>query len=126
MKNALHWAPRILMIVFIPFISLFAMDAFEGNETFFRKLGAFFIHLIPTFVLVILLILSWRREWIGGIAFFLLGVLYVITAWGRFPLVTYILISGPLFLVAILFWINWIQKGKPISKNSRELSTEEE
>ena len=80
MKNVLYWTPRLLMIVFILFISLFALDAFEGDRSILSKIGAFLIHLIPSFILIVLLILSWRREWIGGLAFFILGVFYIIMA----------------------------------------------
>jgi hypothetical protein len=53
------------------------------------------------------LIISWRREWIGGIVFILLALLYIISIWGRFPLITYIGISGPLGLIGVLFLLNW-------------------
>lgn len=112
MKIVLYWLPRILMIAFILFISVFALDAFDGTQSVLNKVGDFLIHLIPSAVLVILLVISWKREWIGGIFFFLLGVFYIIIAWGKFPLITYISISGPLFLVAILFGINWITRDK--------------
>ena len=112
MKNVLYWTPRILMIVFILFISLFALDAFNGDNSLTSKIGSFLIHMIPSVVLVILLLLSWKREWIGGIVFFLLGIFYIIIAWGKFPLVTYLSISGPLFLVALLFGFNWITRDR--------------
>lgn len=107
MNKILFWLPRILMIVFILFISLFALDSFDGNETLIRKIGGFLIHLIPTFILTALLIVSWKLEWIGGVAFFGLGVFYIIWAWGRFTIGTYFLISGPLFIISILFFLNW-------------------
>jgi len=108
------------MILFIIFISLFALDSFDGDKSFLEKSGTFLIHLIPTVLLFIILILSWRREWIGGISFFLLGILYIIIAWGNFPLSTYFIISGPLFLVAILFLVNWIQREKSGVNHSPE------
>jgi len=110
MNKILFWTPRILMILFICFISLFALDSFEGDQSFIEKIGGFLIHLIPTAVLLILLILSWQREWIGGIAFLLLAIGYLIMAWGKFPISVYFLISGPLFIVSFLFWMNWIKR----------------
>ena len=112
MNKILYWSPRLLMILFILFISLFALDSFDDGNSFLEKTGNFMIHLIPTVLLIIILILSWRREWIGGITFFLLGILYIVMAWGNFPLSTYFVISGPLFIVAVLFLINWIKKEK--------------
>lgn len=110
MKNFMIWLPRVIMILFILFISLFALDAFEGDRSFIQKLGGFTLHLIPTFILIILLILSWQREWIGSIFFILLGLLYIIWAWGKFPVITYISIAGPLFLSGVLFWLSWVNR----------------
>jgi len=112
MKIILFWAPRIIMILFILMISMMALDAFEGDQSIFKKIIGFIIHLIPTMVLIVMLFFSWRREWIGGIFFILLGILYLIWAWGKFHISVYFLISGTLFFAGILFWINWIQKKK--------------
>jgi len=32
--------------------------------------------------------------------------------WGKFPVSTYLIIAGPLFLIAILFWLNWKDRNK--------------
>jgi hypothetical protein len=39
-----------------------------------------------------------------------LGLFYIFWAWGRFPVSTYEIISGSLFLLAILFGIGWIYR----------------
>jgi hypothetical protein len=64
------------------------------------------IHLIPTAIVLIVLAVSWRWEWIGGIAYVALGILYMVMAWRRFPLGVYFMIAGPLVLTGILFLIN--------------------
>ncbi len=69
----LYWIPRILCILAILFVSLFALDAFEPGLTFWQQIGGFLIHLIPSFVLLILLIVSWKWELVGGIIFTILG-----------------------------------------------------
>ncbi len=70
----LHWSPRIICILAILFISMFAADSFAPGLTIWQQLGAFFIHLIPSFILVAVLILAWKWEKIGGIIFILLGL----------------------------------------------------
>ncbi len=110
MNRVLFWTPRLLMILFIGFISLFALDSFDGEQPFIEKIGSFLIHLITTAVPIILLIIFWRREWVGGIAFLLLAIGYIIMAWGKFPVSVYFLISGSLFIISSLFWVNWIKK----------------
>jgi hypothetical protein len=44
--------------------------------------------------------------------FIALGVLYLVMAWGRFHWSAYLLISGPLFLVGVLFLINWLYRAE--------------
>jgi hypothetical protein len=110
MNKALYWTPRILTIVFILFLALFAFDVFGGDQSLGKKLLGFLIHLIPNFVLTLILIVAWKHEWVGTIAFILAGIAYIVMFWGRFPAVTYLTISGPLFFIGILFWMNWINR----------------
>ena len=70
----IHWIPRILCIFAILFVSLFALDAFQPDKTIWEQLGDFIMHLIPSFILLIFLIIAWKRELIGGVVFTLIGV----------------------------------------------------
>ncbi|MEI7661015.1 MAG: hypothetical protein WCK34_02395 [Bacteroidota bacterium] len=69
MKKSLqiiHWAPRILCILAILFISMFALDSFDPHYTIWQQLKAFSIHLIPTYILIIFLVVAWKWELAGG------------------------------------------------------------
>lgn len=101
--NFLLWTPRILGILFVFFISLFAFDVFETGAGFWKTLLALLGHLIPTFLLILILIVSWKRPWIGGISFLLLGIGYLV--WKGFA---YPIIYVATFLVGILFLLSWI------------------
>jgi hypothetical protein len=68
-----YWFPRIFCILAILFISLFALDSFSPELTIWQQLGAFFIHLIPSFILLVFLFIAWKWEFIGGIIFILIG-----------------------------------------------------
>ena len=125
MKNSLYWTPRILTIVFILFLALFAFDVFEGDQSLIKKLGGFLIHLLPNFVLILILIVAWKHEWVGTIAFALAGIAYIVMAWGKFPFAPYLIISGPLFLIAVLFWFNWAGRKKIISTKESNAMTGE-
>jgi hypothetical protein len=109
-KRVLYWTPRILSILFAMFVSLFALDVFGVGYSFWETLVALLMHLIPTFVILIVLAISWRWEWIGGVLFISLAVLYLVKSWGQFHWSTYLVISGPSFLVGILFIINWFYR----------------
>ena len=79
-----HWLPRIICVFAILFVSVFAADAFQPKLTIWQQLGAFIMHLIPSFILLSFLIVAWNWEYIGGIIFIVIGlalspfVLYII------------------------------------------------
>ncbi|HLE60293.1 MAG TPA: hypothetical protein VI700_02045, partial [Thermoanaerobaculaceae bacterium] len=91
------------------FISIFAADVFGEGRGFWQTALALLMHLIPTFLIVAILVVSWRREWIGGILFIALGVLYIVWAWNRpFGIwSTFLMIAGPPVLTGALFLLNW-------------------
>jgi hypothetical protein len=112
-RDPLFWAPRVLCALFAAFISLFALDVFEGHQGIWQTTVALLMHLIPTAVLLVLLAVAWRWEWVGAVAFPVVGALYITMAWGRFPWLTYVIIAGPLFLAGGLFLANWRRKVEP-------------
>ncbi|HVN76881.1 MAG TPA: hypothetical protein VMT19_11225 [Thermoanaerobaculaceae bacterium] len=106
----LYWTPRVLCIAFAAFTSIFALDVFQKGVPVWQVALALLMHLLPSTILVIaLLVASWRHEWIGGIAFLVLAVLYVVWAHGKpfFGWQTFLLIPGPLVVVGVLFLLNW-------------------
>ena len=111
-KKMLFWSPRLLCILFAAFISMFALDVFEDGFKGLETILALAMHMIPTALIVIIIIVSWRWEWVGGILFNGLAVFYIVWAWGKFPFVTYLAISGPAFLIGILFILNWKYKAE--------------
>jgi len=109
-KRPLFLAPRILCIVFAVFVGLFALDVFNAGLGFWETLVALLIHLIPTGVILGILAVSWRWEWVGGILFTGFGLTYLVVTWGRFTWYVYLFISGPLVAVGILFLIGWLYR----------------
>lgn len=114
-KSSLFWAPRALSILFIAFISLFALDVFGNNLGFWRTLQALTIHLIPSLVLIAALAVAWRWEWIGAVVYAVAGTLYVVTLLPRRlppPAVKLLWISTialPAFTIGLLFLVNWLK-----------------
>jgi len=107
MKRVLFWTPRVLCILFAIFLSVFALDVFSEGYGLWKTIGALLLHLIPTFIVVIVLVIAWRWEWVGAILFSALALFYLATTWGRYHWSAYVSISGPLFLIGILFLLNW-------------------
>lgn len=111
-KRVLFWTPRVLAILFAIFLSLFALDVFSEGYGPWQTVGALLLHLIPTFIVILALVIAWRWEWVGAVLFSALAVFYVVWTWERFPLVTHLSISGPLVLVKVLFLVNWVYRAK--------------
>lgn len=101
-------APRALAILFILFVSMFALDVFGEGRGFWQTLTALGMHLIPSFVLVGALVIAWRWEWAGAIIFAASGTFFFHIVrghwWGK------LLFASPCFLTAWLFLVNWRRK----------------
>lgn len=128
MKNKqnkyIFWTPRILSIIFIVFLSLMSLDVFDTGEGLKSIALGLLVHNIPSIILLIILILSWKRELIGAISYLIVGILYtglVLSALIRNGFEMYYLgwifqISGIAFLIAILFYFGWKEKYDIIKK----------
>ena len=114
-KCTLFWAPRGLSILFIAFLSMFALDVFADNLGFWRTLLALTIHLLPSLVLIAALAAAWRWEWIGAVVYAAAGTLYVMTVlprrlpapWVKLQWIA--AIGLPAFVIGALFLVNWLK-----------------
>jgi hypothetical protein len=119
----IYWTPRILSIIFIVFLVLMSLDIFEGNYGFWGTVLGLFMHNIPALILLIILLMSWKKEIIGGIAFIIAGILYIVfvsvsvvkTGFEWYYIAWIAQIAGVAFFIGILFLIGWRRKkkGKP-------------
>ena len=105
----LHWTPRVLTILFAIFISIFALDVFGGGDGFWGTIVALFMHLIPTYILIILLLIAWKWEKVGGMLFIILGLIFTLFFNTYRHTLTFLLISGPVFLIGLLFLISKLE-----------------
>src|SRR3989344_8840572 len=104
MNKYLYWIPRILSIIFILFLAMFSLDIFDGNYGFWGTILGLFMHNIPVFILTIVLIISWKHEIVGAVAFILAGLLYIFSLLMKPELEWYMLswsliIAGPAFFI---------------------------
>lgn len=117
----IFWAPRVLGILFVLFLMMFSLDVFEPGRSITQIAVGLFMHNIPALFLFTAVILSWKYEIIGGIAFILAGVLYILTLVINSRFEWYMLswsaiIAGPAFLIGALFLISWYKKYKKIGQ----------
>ena len=115
----LHWLPRVICILAILFISVFASDAFNPELTLKDQIIDFIRHLIPSFILILLLVLAWKKELIGGIVFTIIGLglsplIFVHnyrmyhSVWMSLGIIT--IITIPFTIVGILFILSHYRK----------------
>jgi hypothetical protein len=110
--QVLHWVPRGLAVLFAVFISLFALDVFSEGQPLGELLVDLTMHLVPTALIVVALLVAWRWPAAGGVAFLGLGAAYVIMTGGRFQLLALLLIAGPPTLIGLLFIADQFVRGK--------------
>ena len=120
----LHWIPRILVILAILFVSMFALDSFSEGRTFWQNFAALMIHLIPSFVLVAILITAWKWEYGGGYILTIVGVLFSISVFTLnlkrthsvgTSLLIVLMIGIPFVVAGILFIISHFHKKKELA-----------
>jgi hypothetical protein len=111
-KRLLIWTPRVLGLLFALFLSLFALDVFGAGYSVGETIVALFMHLIPTFILLIALALAWRWELAGAIIFIGFCTWYITISWGSAPLMTLVIICGPPLLVGVLYLVDWFYRAE--------------
>jgi len=108
MKNQIltTWVPRVLAIVYILFIALLSFDVFSVDASIIDKMGGFLAENIPTLLLIIALVLAWKKSTVGGAMFIVLSVIFTcfFSTYQRWD--AFILISFPLLLIGGLFLLN--------------------
>lgn len=123
-EKIILWLPRLLCIAAILFVSMFALDAFEPGIPFGQQLLNFLMHLIPTFVLILLLWVAWEKPFVGGILFAIIGVVtsplvynlnYHRTHSMMTSLSIILMITVPFIVVGILFMISQKQGKKKLT-----------
>ena len=107
----IRWAPRILSLYLIMLLLAFSLDVFDGGAWYLVLLG-FLIHNIPTILLIILSIFSWRRSLFGAISFFAFGlvfVIYMLINSGLESIYAILWVGLPLIFVGILYMIQYLK-----------------
>ena len=120
-----YWTPRILSILFLIFLALMSLDIFDMKLGFWGTIIGLFMHNIPVFILTILLIISWKHEIVGGIAFILAGIVYIAillmnavkTGFEVYYLAWAVQISGIAFFIGIMFLVGWFKKRKSVKSH---------
>lgn len=103
-KKVLFLAPRILAIAYILFLAIFSFLSMNNQE-----IGVI-IKLIPSLLLAIILIFTWKKPVAGGVIFLILGIAFTFIFSTARTTLTFVLVSLPPILVGILLLLSKILK----------------
>lgn len=83
----LLWTPRVLAMGLALFLSMFAMLVFLEGKGFWETSGAFITHLIPSFCVIAILVIGWRRDGLAALGFLALAIAYfaAFAGWRHLP-----------------------------------------
>lgn len=108
-KRILYWLPRVLAIIFIMFISVFAFDVFGEPQWFLALL----MHLIPSFIITLLTVIAWKHGIVGGWLFLATGLVMAMF-FHSMIIATPAIVIGVLFLMENHGGVNSVSRGKSI------------
>ena len=106
-----------MSIILLVFLALMSLDVFDEGLGFWPTVLGLFMHNIPVFVMLAVLLIAWKREIVGAAFFLFCGALYVFLVmrsgndW-RMQLAWSLQIGGFAFAIGGLFLANWLKKQK--------------
>jgi len=111
-EKALYWVPRIFTVLALLFMLMFSFDVFEENGPMGRKLLGFLMHNIPVLILVVVLIIAWKWELVGGIFFIVAFIVscFFFHSFSGNP--GSLIVTIPFLITGILFIIHHYLYGK--------------
>ena len=75
--SRIDWIPRGFFIFFAFLFFLLSFDVFFEDYTPLETAGAFIIHMIPGFLILGLIKITWRKDFLGFTIFFVLGTFFL-------------------------------------------------
>lgn len=111
LSRAVRLAPRLAAIAIIVFVSLFSLDVFDEPGTPFQLAALFVVHSLPSLVMIIFLAVAWKRPVVGFVGFLLAGLAFLLLTTPAQFLGNLLLFSGPLLVIAVLFYADWRWNG---------------
>ena len=123
LEGLFYWLPRSLSIIAIIIVTAFSFDVFQSGESVAGQLEDLVIHLVPSYLLTVILVVAWKWEYTGGIIFLVIGLVsspYVF--YGNYSnnhsvtssLITILLVTVPFIIIGALFLVSYYKRKKSI------------
>ena len=114
-----HWVPRILGLLLVCFIGMFAMDVFGEGFGFWNTVLALVMHLIPALIAAGVLVIAWRWETAGGLLYLAAAVTHAILMGARLSPANVLLIAGPVALIGLMFIADAVYRSRHTTAQSQ-------
>jgi hypothetical protein len=114
--NIFQWSARALIFCLTGVFSLFSADSFDGGIVDFKTIRDWLIHMIPSLVLLIPLLVFWKRFFVLACIYLTLGLSYLVVSWNKFPISVHFLITLPLIISSIFFFLAYANRKEIVRK----------
>lgn len=105
------WAARIFGLGLAGFLGLFALDSLTANSGILSTVIAVVMGLAPSVIVLVSVAAGWNHPGFGAVIFAGLAIVYAVNALDNPAWIA--LISGPLVVEALLFYLSWRSQGRP-------------
>ena len=106
-RRLVGWTPRVALLLFAAFISLFALDVFGEGRGLWETAAALLMHLIPTLGLLLVAALAWRWPAVGAAALAAWSAWYLAAFCCAFSWTVYLGLAGGPLALGLLFAFDW-------------------
>jgi hypothetical protein len=107
-----HWAARIQGLTIALIVGAFALNVFDEGYSFWEIWVRFLVYLLPTFALLVVLIIAWRNEITGAALYTALWIILLITLGGHGGWWNIGMLFSPLLLTGVLFLASRLARDK--------------
>ena len=104
-RDVVIWAPRIVGLGLACFLGIFALDSLSSPQGILGTAIAVIMGLLPALIVLGAVIVGWKHAAAACGLFVVLTAIYTISALSHPDWIA--LISGPLALEAVLFFVSW-------------------
>jgi len=119
-EKMFYWSPRVLAILAILFLMLFSLDCFEAGQGLGRQLTCFLMHNIPAYIVIAVLVISWKWEFPGGLLFIAAAIGGSIFFHGFSGNWGVNIIMAPFLITGILFILHFYIYGRQVTAEGSE------
>jgi len=113
LQKIVYWTPRILSIALVLFISIFSLDVFSEYSGLAIILPLS-IHLVPSFILLVAILIAWKFDRFGALIFIGFAIFYVWNVGFDKHWSWYVSIALPSAIIGVLYLLSWFQKRRRV------------